>query len=58
MPILIYFLSIKYQPTHGLLGLWLSKTLIDSALSLSYIFVLFRYDWHDVAARAIKRIAD
>ena len=56
MPVLIYYFGIYNKSTSGLLGLWISKTIVDSSLSLSYIYVLFQPDWYEVSKRAVMRI--
>ena len=46
-----------YVPqTRGLTGVWIANIITGSCIAGSYIFTVFRWDWHDIVRESVQRI--
>lgn len=58
MSLLILYFGFVCEGTKGLFGVWLANQLTGSLIALSFIFTVFRWDWHGISREAVKRIAE
>ena len=58
MSLWVFIFGFWMQSTKGLVGIWIANTITGSLISLSFIFTIFRWDWHNIAYEAVKRIAE
>ena len=56
MTLFILYFGFSKEETKGLIGVWLASVITSSLLTLSFVFTIFRYDWHELSFRAFKRI--
>lgn len=51
--ILIYYLAFKLEM--GMIGLWLSKSCVDTFISLYYLILIQCADWEKQSLESVKR---